>query len=176
MTALVINIVLAVLVLILAAALARQDRRQSHAEAGDDRDLVRGLGNGVSLDLASRIFDAADYRWLRDEIEFPHLAEMLLRTRKDLALRWLRGLRSSFNELVRTPQSIEASACGDDTGSWAMLFLTLRFHLLVGYALCVVRLFGPYHHLVPSLGWLQALSGVRDRKAPAGVARVDSVS
>jgi hypothetical protein len=176
MIGLVINIVLAVLVLILAAALVLQGRRQFHSEAGEDRELVRGLGDGVSLDLASRIFDAADYRLLRDEIEFPHLAEMLLRTRKDLALRWLGGLRSSFNELVRTPQSIEASACGDDAGSWAMLFLTLRFHLLVGYALCVVRLFGPYHHLVPSLAWLQALSGVRDRTAPAGVARVDSVS
>jgi hypothetical protein len=35
-----------------------------------------------------------------------------------------------------------------------MLWLTLRFQFLLSYALLVVRLFGPYHRLLPSFTWV----------------------
>jgi len=171
MTSLLPNLVFALVVLVVAALLVCQGRRRTRPETGDDRDLARGLGEGVGLDLATRIFDSADYRWLRDELGFPQLAQALLRYRKELALRWLSGLRSSFNELVRAQQSAAASAgISDEPGGWAALFYTLRFQFLLGYALLVVHLFGPYHRLVPSYGWLRALVGFRIRRKRFGVA------
>lgn len=176
MTSVVLNVVLAVLALTLAALLARQGPRNDR-EAVDDRELVRGVGDGVNLDLVTRIFDAGDYRWLREGMGFPELAEKLLRHRQELALRWLRGLRCSFNELVRTPQPGGATG-GDhqESGDWPTLFLTLRFHLLLIYALTVVRLWGPYHRLVPSCGWVRALLDVEARRRRLRTARADGVS
>jgi hypothetical protein len=34
------------------------------------------------------------------------------------------------------------------------LWLTGRFQILVSYALFVVKLFGPYHRLIPSFSWV----------------------
>lgn len=169
------SVVVALAVMILAGFFARQYwRSRPHTE--DDRDLVRALDEEVSLGLASRIFDPADYHWLRDTIGFPQLAESLLRRRRDLALRWLRALRTSHNELVRSPRLSEATAGADSPGSWAILFLTLRFQLLLAHAQATVYLFGPYHPLVPSLGWLPAFLRVRTGKVEDRIVGVDGVS
>jgi len=171
MTSTAMTVLLVVAVLILAALLARQRRTPSDVE--EDCELSRVREDGVGLDLAARIFDPADYYWIRDTIRFPQLAETLLHHRRELALRWLRGLRSSFNELVRSHKFSEVAPDVEDRSSWSTLFLTLRFHLLIAYAQMVVYFFGPYHPIVPSLGWL--LSFVRDqfRAATARIVEVD---
>lgn len=106
------------------------------------------------LGLSERIFDPSDANWLKEELAFPKLAEVLIAERRRLAIRWLEALQASFDELVRTPDltSSEDSAL-NAVGSWQMLWLTLRFKLLVSYALFVVKLFGPYHRLIPSFSW-----------------------
>jgi hypothetical protein len=120
-----------------------------------DKGYARSIGNGNWLDLSERIFDPSDARWLADELAFPKLAKALLIGRKRLAIRWLEALQSSFDELVRTPElgSSEVSE-SSYVGSWKMLWLTARFKLLISYALLVVKVFGPYHRLIPSFTWV----------------------
>ena len=112
-------------------------------------------GNARWLDLSERIFDPSDAQWLREELAFPRLADLLTLERKRLAIEWLQALQASFDALVRTP---ETSPCGgaeaQSPGSWKMLWLTVRFKFLVSYAMLVVRLFGPYHRLIPSFSWV----------------------
>ncbi len=116
---------------------------------------IQTTGNRHWLDLSERIFNPADARWLNEELAFPKLAEALVVERKRLAIRWLEALQASFEEVVRTPvlTSDEVSDASS-VGSWRMLWLTFRFKFLVSYALVVVKLFGPYHRLVPSFSWL----------------------
>ena len=75
--------------------------------------------------------------------------------RKRLAVRWLEALQASFDDLVRTPDFAPSETSETNAaGSWQMLWLTVRFKLLVSYALLVVKLFGPYHRLIPSFSWV----------------------
>jgi hypothetical protein len=60
-----------------------------------------------------------------------------------------------------------------NASSWEFLTLTLRFHLSVGYALLVVRIFGPYHRLIPSADWLQSLPGFAKGQATSRVAELE---
>lgn len=123
--------------------------------------------------MAQRIFDSADYVWLHDELCFPEAARVLAKHRKELAVKWLKGLRSSIKELGHFPEP--AAAESHEVSSRQLPWLTLRLHFLVNYALLVVRLFGPYHPLVPHFEWLQSLRHLgfsRIRFGAAGAGRM----
>ena len=84
---------LAVLLLVGLILLLRW-RQDLLTRAGDDNQgSSQGLWDPQGLTLAERIFDPADYYWLRDQIGFPYLADSLYATRRRLALAWLRAAR-----------------------------------------------------------------------------------
>ena len=145
---------IAIAFLILVIGLLQKPHPLDPDETLTERSYASSIGNGRWLDLSERIFDPSDARWLQEELAFPKLAKSLTLERKRLAIRWLEALQASFHEVVRTPEltpseAVEASA----VSSWQMLWLTLRFKLLVSYALVVVKLFGPYHRLIPSISY-----------------------
>jgi len=155
MTAALLYSAIALAVLLLAVVLLRPWAEPARGEAEIDlEEDAQGLLAESSVRLVERVFDPRDYRWLRDEIGLPDLARSLAQARRQLALKWLRALRRSFAESLRTPQPPEASL-DEVPGSWRLLWLTLRFHFLLSYALWVVRFFGPYHRLIPSLDWAE---------------------
>ncbi len=120
------------------------------------------------LNLSERIFDPGDARWLREELAFPVLADSLTASRKQLAIRWLRTLQASFSEFVRTPElSPDEASAPNSRDAWRLLWLTLRFQFLLYYALAVVRVFGPYHRLIPSFAWMQILEAGSSRLQPS---------
>lgn len=176
MTSIVIYSLIAALILILAAVLVRQRLEGAAAEGEGEANYLQGLLDGSCLSLAERIFDPADYLWLRYKIGYPQLARELASSRKKSAVRWLKALGHSFNELLRVPEP--SASRGDDRGgpeSWGLLWLTLRFHLLLAYALFVVRLFGPYHRLIPSFTWVETLTELnkgKDRYESADTGRL----
>ncbi len=157
MTAVLLYSALALLLIGLTAWLVRQRREKDVPTiAVHQEDYVRDLRHNGNLRLAERLFDPSDHIWLRDEIGRPELARVLVRERKQMALRWLHALRRSFNDLVRVPEPDSARMKpGDVPANWRLLWLTLRFHFLLSYAVLVVRLFGPYQRLVPSADWLR---------------------
>ena len=141
--------------LVLVVCLLRKPRSVDQEDVLLESGSTRSFGNGSWLNLSERIFDPSDARWLSDELAFPKLAQALKLGRKRLAIRWLQALQSSFDALVRTPgldSGGESEAMPAE--SWKLLWLTVRFKLLVSYALLVVRLFGPYHRLIPSFSWI----------------------
>lgn len=146
---------IAILIIAIVALLLRPVQEADAPETNQRQELANGLWESPGLSLAERILDPADYLWLRDELRFPNLAESLRHHRQHLALEWLNAVRSSFSEMVRIPEAASHSQVGGETPqSWQLLRLTLRFHLLLGYAIFVVRCFGPYHRLIPSFGWM----------------------
>jgi hypothetical protein len=160
MTELVIYTLIALAVLVLTVSLVRIGPRHVTEESEQATEPYRpreGI-NASFLQLGDKIFDPRDYRWLRYELSLPGAAEDLARHRQRLATEWLESLRNSFQELVRTPEPAATSAGREfPSSSWRLLWLTLRFHFLVSYALFVVRFFGPYHLLIPSFGWMDCL-------------------
>ncbi len=167
MTAILIYSIVAMLIVSLMAWLVRQ-RREDDVSSFDlsQQAYVQDLRDTQSLVLAERLFDSADHLWLRDEIGQPKLASVLARERKQMALRWLHDLRRSFNDLVRVPESESARMKpGDVPANWRLLWLTLRVHFLLAYAVLVVRLFGPYHRLIPSADWLRFFPEFESRKS-----------
>lgn len=141
--------------LILVIGFLRKSLLDDPDEALAEKSYAPSFGDGRWLDLSERIFDPSDARWLEEELAFPKLAKALILERRRLAIRWLKALQASFDELVRTPQIVPGEdAEAASAGSWRMLWLTIRFKLLVTYALIVVRLFGPYHRLMPSISWI----------------------
>lgn len=169
MTELAIYAIFAIAFLVLAAWLVRETSAHDEGEIDAEKDLAQGLWDGPSLNLAYRIFDPADYKWLHDELWFPVAARALASHRKQLAIQWLKGLRNSFKELVRLPEDAALEGgLGTGDSSWQLLWLTLRFQFLLSYALLVVRLFGPYHRLVPYLGWLHSVREYGFRKPRYG--------
>jgi hypothetical protein len=146
--------IIAVLSILLLALLVRKTRLDEPSEAAAEEEYALGLWDGQCLNLSERIFDSADYRWLRDELGFLHLARSLARSRKRLAIRWLKALRGAFEDMVCIPGEVSSGGnAGAHPRSWHLLWLTLRFHLALGYALLVVRLFGPCHRLIPPFDW-----------------------
>jgi hypothetical protein len=133
-------------------------RRTRAPESDDyllDKRSAPQLSDGRWLDLSERIFDPSDARWLAEEMAFPKLAKALTLRRKRLAIYWLETLQASFDEVVRTPDLTPSEIAEESAaGNWQMLWLAVRFKLLVSYALLVVRLFGPYHRLMPTLSWV----------------------
>jgi len=145
---------IAIFFLILVLGLFRRARTNGHDEATVDTPDAPSPGSAPWLDFSERIFDPSDAHWLREELAFPKLAEALIEERKRLAIRWLETLQKSFDELVRTPDfRLSDDSADNSASSWQMLWLTFRFKFLISYALLVVKLFGPYHRLVPSFSW-----------------------
>jgi hypothetical protein len=154
-TLIYVTIAVAFLILIL-GLLTRTRSEETNGSIIDKDHRAPYLGNARSLDLSERIFDPSDARWLREDLAFPVLADSLAGARKQLALHWLKALQASFKDLVRSPELVPGEAPGADSMmSWRMLWLTVRFQLLLSYALVVVRLFGPYHRLIPSFTWVR---------------------
>jgi hypothetical protein len=148
-------VIVALAFLILVLGLLTRTQAEHTEEGITDKDCAPQLGNTHWLDLSERIFDPSDARWLREDLAFPKLADSLTDARKQLAIHWLRALQASFNELVRSAAPAPDESSGDcSLTGWQMLWLTVRFQLLMSYALIVVRLFGPYHRLIPSFNWV----------------------
>ncbi len=157
--------IVAILIVVLTVLLVRQSQREGSSDEDARKDYLRDLCDGPSLHLAERIFDPGDYLWLRDEVRHPGLARALGRSRQQMAVRWLQAVRRSFDDFVSTPQPLPESNLGEVPSPWHLLWLTLRFHFLLRYAMLVVRVFGPYHRLVPPLKWIPSLSASEARKA-----------
>jgi hypothetical protein len=165
--------VIAVLIVLVVVLLLRSGREEAVADAEINREYVRGLWDAPGLTLAERILDPTDYLWLREELGLPELGRALRRSRQRMALKWLKAVRRSFHELIRTPEpSLGHGATSDTRASWELLRLTLRFHLILGYAFLVVRFFGPYHRLVPLFGWMHSLPSQAERHGTAEISRL----
>ena len=149
---------LAVLLLLGVMALLRVRHRELEASDAGSNEALQGLWDPDGLALAERIFSPADYFWLKNEVGFPGLARSLRRTRQRMALEWLRLIRCSFNELLKTP---DLPAAAEEEAArfagWVVARHAVRFYLVLGFAYLVVRCFGPYHRLVPTFGWLRPL-------------------
>jgi hypothetical protein len=146
---------IAIAFLLLVLGLRHKPQSLDPDQASTEKSYAPNVGNGRWLHLSERIFDPSDARWLEEELAFPRLAKLLVLERKRLAIHWLQAMQASFDELVRTPEIFTSEAPeAHYPGSWQMLWLAIRFKLLVSYALLVVRLVGPYHRLVPSFSWV----------------------
>jgi hypothetical protein len=172
MTEVALYSLIALALLVLTICLAGSGRRRHREELVKPLSAVRAATDASFLALADRIFDPLDYHWLRHELSFPEGAEELARRRKELALEWLKSLRNSFQELVRTPEPAAfEGASPSAASSWQLLWLSLRFQFLIHYAILVVRFLGPYHHLIPSFRWvgsLRKLLAAGDARHPVG--------
>ena len=153
---------LAIAFLIVVVGLLRRPRPHDVDDAIEKKGHAPKVASGRWLDLSERIFDPSDARWLEEELAFPKMARALTLDRKHLAIHWLETLQSSFDELVRTPEAAPGGNPSPVNG-WGMLWLILRFKLLVTYALIVVKLLGPYHRLMPSFAWLRFAKGFGQR-------------
>ena len=158
MTPLISYAVIAILTIIIVVLFARSTRLSEPEETTYDEKFAQDLRGGAFLNLSERIFDSADYFWVRDVLGFRRLARSLAQSRKRLAIQWLRTLKAGFDELVRTPDStLSDGKLSERPGSWRLLWLALRVHFLLTYALFMVRLFGPYTRLIPSSNWRRLL-------------------
>jgi hypothetical protein len=145
---------IAIAFLVLIMGLVRKPQPLDSDDAYSAANDLPRIASGRWLDLSERIFDPSDARWLQEELAFPKLAKSLIAGRKQLAIRWLEILQASFDDLVRTPEFAPSEASMATLArNWQMLWLTLRFKFLVSYALVVVKVFGPYHRLIPSFNW-----------------------
>lgn len=158
MTGIVAYALVAILLLAVSLWLFRKGASRPVGAAAEDQATGFEQLDGTTLRLAERIFDAGDCDWLSKELCFPEAAVVLSRHRKALAIQWLKALRNSFKDLVRLPEpAADGSASAASPSSWELLWLTLRFHFLINYALFIVGLFGPYHRIVPILGAVQSI-------------------
>ncbi len=164
---------IAVLVILAVAVLHRATSEDSPVQAETERQFAQGLWEGTGLTVAEKIFDRADYLWLRDKVGFPTLARSLARSRRQMALKWLKALRKSFDAVVLTHAGEANQATQPNSpGSREMLWPMLRFHLLLTYATLVVRWFGPYHRLIPPVGGLRKPSEGYSRRERYGTANL----
>jgi len=162
---------LAIAFLILVLGFLRKPKPHDLDEATEEKSYAPSVGNGRWLDLSERIFDPSDARWLEEELAFPKLACALMLDRKHLAIRWLEALQASFDEMVRTPEIAPSSDPeARRAGGWRMLWLIIRFKFLVSYAQFVVKVFGPYHRLIPSFAWVPFSQGSRQTVRRAALA------
>lgn len=155
MSTLILYPIFAIAVLAAIVLLLRKPAAKSVDESIEEASYAPSVSSGRWLDLSERIFDPSDVRWLEEELAFPKLAQSLMLDRKRLAIRWLQALQASFNELLRTPDhNFSGQPDANSVEGWRMLWLVFRFKFLVSYALLMVKLFGPYHALVPSFSWV----------------------
>jgi hypothetical protein len=152
MTSLIVYAIVAVLIMVVAGVLLRPDFGRDSNLDEFSGEYSEGLWEGTNLTAVEKIFDRTDYLWLRDKVGFPSLARSLARTRKQIALKWLKALRRSFDDVVLAHAAApEQAKDPDGPGTWDIFWPMLRFHLLLTYATLVVRWFGPYHRLIPPL-------------------------
>jgi len=168
MTFLLVYATIAALLILVVAYLVRSVQAEEPVEPVFDKEHNSNWWNSFGLRLGERIFDSSDYFWLRDQLSLPRLAEALAQHRRQLAIHWLKALRQSFVELIRTPGDFPHAASGSFE-SWHLLWLTLRIQYRLGYALLIVRLFGPYAPLVPSAGRTRTLLALIFGKDPLHV-------
>jgi len=167
MTAILTYATIGILLILVVALLLREAQAEKRVEPAVEQEHLQGLPDQRFLDLSERIFDPADYFWLKHDLGQPRLARALARARQRLAIQWLRILKASFDELVRAPEPVlSESPASSGPPSWQLSWLILRFHFLLGYALLVIRLFGPYHRLVPGFNWRRFIpeSSSRERQ------------
>ena len=159
-----VYVTIAIAFLILILGLLARTRSEEINEDTTDKGYVPHRVNALWLSLSECIFNPSDARWLRDELSFPELAQSLTHARKQMAIQWLKALQVSFNTLVRTtaPSPLQNPGANSMEG-WRLLWLTVRFQILLSYALMVVNLFGPYHRLIPSFTWVPFL---KEGKSP----------
>jgi hypothetical protein len=152
---------IAVLLVIVVALLVRDRRFEEAGATPDEQDSALELWESGFLDLSEQIFGSADYHWLRDELGQPRLARALVRSRRRLAIRWLRALRQSFDQLISTP---EPAFPQERPGGLQLFWVVLRFHSVLAYAQLVVRLLGPDRRLIPAFNWRHLLpsQGLRE--------------
>jgi hypothetical protein len=174
-TGIIIYALLAIAILLASFWLFLKGTATSVENAPDESGIVLEPLDANSLRLAERIFDPADRDWLHNEVCFPQAAEALARHRKTLAIQWLKAFRRSFNELVRTPDTNAGESSQAGTSNLEILWSMLRFQFLIGYALLMVRAFGPYHRIVPILGPLQSLGKLGFTKARLGRPAVERI-
>jgi len=150
----------AIAFLILVLVLLAKDHFRESNDTLTKEDYAEWVGGKRWLSLSERIFDPSDVRWLREELAYPEFADSLTRARQQLAIHWLRALQASFIEIVRTPEFVPlAGSQVDSTAGLQVMWRSVRFQILLFYALVVVSLFGPYHRLIPSFSWLPLLRG-----------------
>jgi len=172
MSALIIYAAFAICFLVLVLVLLTRGRTHESSACPEQDTGTPDFSEDRWLNLSERIFDPEDARWLREELAFPVLADSLSESRKQLAIRWLKTLQGAFTEFVRAPEMLtDGSPEVDSSQSWRLLWLTVRFQMLIVYALMVVRLFGPYHRLIPSFGWMQYLRPQGLQLQPSPLAR-----
>jgi hypothetical protein len=177
MTTALLYALIAMGTIVIVGLLLRPNRERAAADTEISGKCARGLWDGSGLSLAERILDPADYLWLRDELGFPQLARALARSRRQMALKWLKAARRSFDELVRTPEPGPVGGPPSGTAeNWQLLRLTLRFHLVLGYAFLVVWFCGPYHRLILPIGWVQSLPTFDPQRNGYGAADVTRFS
>jgi hypothetical protein len=167
MTAILAYAAIGILVILVVALLLRAARAEERAGPSVGQGRLQGLPEQRFLNLSERIFDPADYLWLKHDLGQPQHARALVRARQRLAVQWLRILKASIDELVRAPEPALAgrsSTSGPANGQ--LLWLILRFHFLLAYALVVIRLFGPYHRLVPAFNWRRFIPESSSRESP----------
>ena len=101
-----------------------------------------------SFQVATRIFDPADYRWLRDDLRMPLLARELERSRKRLARQWLADVVIEYREVVAGSRknSVTASPLSVPV-EISLLRQTVTFYALIALARLSILLFGPYTKL-----------------------------
>lgn len=157
MTNIVLYALVAIFLLLATLWLFRKTAHQPEESHSDAVRFDASQLDGISLRLAERIFDARDPEWLDKDLCFPEAAAVLERHRKALAIQWLKALRNSFKAFVRMPEPATLGAAQSESSAGRLLWLTLRFHFLINYALLMVRLFGPYHRMVPILGTLRSV-------------------
>ena len=149
-------VVIALLIVLLLVLLVREVKSDEVSGLVGEKEDIELWWDDKFLNLSERIFDSMDYRWLREEIGFPDLARSLARFRKKLALRWLRAFRRSLGETLLVPRHFRpGGGASHFFRRWRLLLLTLRLHIILGYATLVVYLFGPHHLTTLAFSWMR---------------------
>ena len=156
-----------ILVILFVARLLREGLAEERVGPTLEQEHLQGLPEQRFLNLSERIFDPADYFWLKHDLRQAGLARALVRARQRLAVQWLGILKASIDELVRVPERAPGkNPATSSPASGQLLWLILRFHFLLAYALVVIRLFGPYHRLVPAFNWRRLIPESSPRESP----------
>lgn len=118
-----------------------------------------------SFQVATRIFDPADYLWLRDDLRLPLLARELERSRKRLASQWLADVVIEYREIVAGPRknSVTTSPLSVPV-EVSLLRQTVTFYALIALARLTISLFGPYTKLNSILWAYQYAASLGDMR------------
>ena len=127
-----------------------------------DLHQVPHVWEPASLQIVRRIFDPADYLWLKDTLKAPSLAREMELVRKNLAMRWLSQAEADFRELIRTFR--EGPGTEIDHGpvsEMSLLRHSASVHALLILARVSVSMLGPFNSLSNTLVPLEYLGLLR---------------